>query len=122
MPKAPRLTAAEAEAMLLRAGFEWLRSKGSHRIYQAGARRIVVPFHAGVTLHPKTVKEESTSRPRLKGLVIHSPCLISTRADLLRLHGMHAMIRWELKLCWTIPNVGLNTKLESVPDPFHTML
>jgi predicted RNA binding protein YcfA (HicA-like mRNA interferase family) len=43
--------------MLLRAGFVWLRSKGSHRIYQAGARRIVVPFHAGVTLHPKTVKE-----------------------------------------------------------------
>jgi len=57
MPKAPRLTALEAEAMLLRAGFRWLRSKGSHRIYQLGARRIVVPFHSGVTLHPKTVKE-----------------------------------------------------------------
>ena len=57
MPKAPRLTAPEAEAMLLRAGFIWLRSKGSHRIYQAGTRRVVVPFHAAVTLHPKTVKE-----------------------------------------------------------------
>ena len=57
MPKAPRLTAQEAEAMPLRAGFAWLRSKGSHRIYQAGGRRVVVPFHAGVTLHPKTVKE-----------------------------------------------------------------
>ena len=57
MPKAPRLTAPEAEAMLLRSGFIWLRSKGSHRIYQAGTRRVVVPFHAGVTLHPKTVKE-----------------------------------------------------------------
>lgn len=57
MPRAPRLTAPEAEAMLLRAGFVWLRSKGSHRIYQAGARRVVVPFHAGVSLHPKTVKE-----------------------------------------------------------------
>ena len=57
MPKAPRLTAPEAEAMLLRAGFVWLRSKGSHRIYQAGTRRVVVPFHTGVTLHPKTVKE-----------------------------------------------------------------
>jgi predicted RNA binding protein YcfA (HicA-like mRNA interferase family) len=55
--------------MLLRAGFVWLRSKGSHRIYQAGTRRVVVPFHVGVTLHPKTVKEvldaiaESTSTP-----------------------------------------------------------
>ncbi len=57
MPKAPRLTAPEAEAMLLRAGFIWLRSKGSHRIYQAGIRRIVLPFHTGVALHPKTVKE-----------------------------------------------------------------
>ena len=57
MPKAPRLTSSEAEAMLLKAGFAWLRSKGSHRIYQAGPRRVVVPFHAGVTLHPKTVKE-----------------------------------------------------------------
>ncbi|MBK9169990.1 MAG: type II toxin-antitoxin system HicA family toxin [Bryobacterales bacterium] len=57
MPKAPRLTAPEVEAMLLRAGFVWLRSKGSHRIYQAGTRRVVVPFHAGAMLHPKTVKE-----------------------------------------------------------------
>ena len=57
MPKAPRLTAAEAEALLLRSGFIWLRSKGSHRIYQSGGRRVVVPFHSGVTLHPKTIKE-----------------------------------------------------------------
>ena len=57
MPKAPRMTAAEAEALLLRTGFIWLRSKGSHRIYQSGGRRVVVPFHSGVTLHPKTIKE-----------------------------------------------------------------
>jgi predicted RNA binding protein YcfA (HicA-like mRNA interferase family) len=57
MPKLPRLTAAEAEAMLLRAGFVWLRSKGSHRIYAKGGRRVVVPFHGGATLHPKAVKE-----------------------------------------------------------------
>ncbi len=57
MPRIPRLTAVEAEAMLLRAGFELLRSKGSHRIYKAGNRRVVVPFHTGVTLHPKTAKE-----------------------------------------------------------------
>jgi predicted RNA binding protein YcfA (HicA-like mRNA interferase family) len=57
MPKLPRLTAADAEAMLLRAGFAWLRSKGSHRIYEKASRRIVVPFHSGVTLHPKVVKQ-----------------------------------------------------------------
>ena len=57
MPKLPRLTATEAEARLLRAGFVWLRSKGSHRIYQAGSRRVVVPFHSGDILHPKTTKE-----------------------------------------------------------------
>ncbi|MGB7719601.1 MAG: type II toxin-antitoxin system HicA family toxin [Bryobacteraceae bacterium] len=57
MPKLPRLTAAEAEAALLRAGFVWLRSKGSHRIYAKGRRRVVVPFHGSATLHPKIVKE-----------------------------------------------------------------
>jgi len=57
MPKLPRLTAAEAEALLLKSGFVWLRSKGSHRIYAKGARRVVVPFHSNATLHPKTVKE-----------------------------------------------------------------
>jgi predicted RNA binding protein YcfA (HicA-like mRNA interferase family) len=57
MPKLPRLTAAEAEAMLLKAGFVWLRSKGSHRIYAKGGRRVVVPFHSSATLHPKIVKQ-----------------------------------------------------------------
>jgi predicted RNA binding protein YcfA (HicA-like mRNA interferase family) len=53
----PRLTAAAAEAMLLRAGFVWLRSKGSHRIYAKDLRRVVVPFHGSATLHPKVIKE-----------------------------------------------------------------
>jgi predicted RNA binding protein YcfA (HicA-like mRNA interferase family) len=57
MPKLPRLIAAEAEAMLLGAGFVWLRSKGSHRIYAKGRRKVVVPFHGSATLHPKAVKE-----------------------------------------------------------------
>ncbi len=57
MPKLPRLTAAEAEALLLKSGFAWLRSKGSHRIYANGTRRVVVPFHSGATLHPKIVKQ-----------------------------------------------------------------
>jgi len=57
MPKLPRLIAADAEAILLKAGFVWLRSKGSHRIYAKGGRRVVVPFHSNATLHPKIVKQ-----------------------------------------------------------------
>lgn len=57
MPKAPRWTAAEAEAALLRAGFVWVRTKGSHRVYVKGARRVVVPFHSQTILHPKTIRQ-----------------------------------------------------------------
>ena len=57
MPKLPRLSPQEAEAMLLKAGFELIRSKGSHRIYFKGNTRVVVPFHTGKTLHPKVVKQ-----------------------------------------------------------------
>jgi predicted RNA binding protein YcfA (HicA-like mRNA interferase family) len=57
MPKVPRWTAADAERALLAAGFVLLRSKGSHRIYAKGSSRVVIPFHAGVVLHPKIVKQ-----------------------------------------------------------------
>jgi predicted RNA binding protein YcfA (HicA-like mRNA interferase family) len=57
MPKLPRLTAAEAETLLLQSGFVWLRSKGSHRIYVKSARRVVIPFHRNAILHPKIVKQ-----------------------------------------------------------------
>lgn len=57
MPKLPRLTAADAEAMVLKAGFVLLRSKGSHRIYAKAGRRVVIPFHGSATLHPKTLKQ-----------------------------------------------------------------
>lgn len=57
MSKPPRLTAPEAEAMLLKAGYELIRSSGSHRIYFKEGRRIVIPFHAGRDLHPKIVKQ-----------------------------------------------------------------
>ncbi len=56
MPKLPRLTAEEAEKMLLRVGFKHIRSKGSHRIYQRENERFVLPFHKGKILHPKIVK------------------------------------------------------------------
>jgi predicted RNA binding protein YcfA (HicA-like mRNA interferase family) len=57
VPRLPRITAAEAERMLFKAGFTLSRSKGSHRIYNRGGARVVLPFHAGRTLHPKIVKE-----------------------------------------------------------------
>ena len=57
MPKLPRWTAAEAERALLLAGFEHLRSKGSHRIYGRGNLRVTVPFHTGTNLHPKIIKQ-----------------------------------------------------------------
>ncbi|MGA2197081.1 MAG: type II toxin-antitoxin system HicA family toxin [Bryobacteraceae bacterium] len=34
-----------------------MRSKGSHRIYAKGGRRVVVPFHSSATLHPKITKQ-----------------------------------------------------------------
>jgi predicted RNA binding protein YcfA (HicA-like mRNA interferase family) len=42
---------------LLTAGFELLRSKGSHRIYGKGALRVTVPYHGGSSLHPKITKQ-----------------------------------------------------------------
>ncbi|MFA4958015.1 MAG: type II toxin-antitoxin system HicA family toxin [Candidatus Methanoperedens sp.] len=57
MPKLPRLTAQEAEKLLLKAGFNLIRSKGSHRIYMKGDKRIIVPFHPGRILHPKVIKQ-----------------------------------------------------------------
>jgi predicted RNA binding protein YcfA (HicA-like mRNA interferase family) len=65
VPKLPRLTAPEAERLLLEAGFRLARSKGSHRIYLRDTIRVVVPFHAGKTLHPKIVKQviEATGAP-----------------------------------------------------------
>jgi len=57
LAKLPRLTPQEAEKMLLKAGFKMIRSKGSHRIYLKGKKRIVIPFHPGRILHPKIVKQ-----------------------------------------------------------------
>jgi len=56
LPKLPRLTAQDAQRLLQQAGFTLVRSKGSHRIFQRGEERFVVPFHAGKILHPKIVK------------------------------------------------------------------
>lgn len=57
MVKLPRFTSKKAEKMLLKDGFELVRTKGSHKIYMKYKKRIVVPFHQGKTLHPKIVKQ-----------------------------------------------------------------
>jgi len=57
MPRSPRLTALEAEGLLLSAGFILMRSKGSHRIYMKGSIRFVLPFHSGEILHPKIIRD-----------------------------------------------------------------
>jgi predicted RNA binding protein YcfA (HicA-like mRNA interferase family) len=57
LPKLPRLTAKEAEKLLLDSGFSRIRTKGSHRIYYKDEIRVVIPFHSGKTLHPKVVKQ-----------------------------------------------------------------
>lgn len=55
LPKLPRLTAQEAEDLLLKAGFILTRGKGSHRIYVKGNKRQIHPFHSGKILHQKIV-------------------------------------------------------------------
>ncbi len=57
MGKLPRLSAQEAEHKLLHAGYELVRTKGSHRIYMRGGKRIVLPFHVGKVLHPKIARQ-----------------------------------------------------------------
>lgn len=57
MVKQPRLTANEAESLLLQNNFTLIRTAGSHRIYIKNNRRVVVPFHSGKILHPKIVKQ-----------------------------------------------------------------
>lgn len=77
MTRLPRLTAEEAEKMLLDAGFQQVRSKGSHRIYQRKAEeRFVLAFHKGKILQPKIVKalfaiieSESANDCRLSAVV-----------------------------------------------------
>ena len=51
------MDAKEAERLLLQDDFILIRTKGSHRIYQKDKTRMVIPFHAGKSLHPKIVKE-----------------------------------------------------------------
>lgn len=57
MTQIPRITAKEAERVVLKLGFVLVRQSGSHRIYKnAVGQRITIPFHGHQTLHPKVVR------------------------------------------------------------------
>jgi predicted RNA binding protein YcfA (HicA-like mRNA interferase family) len=57
MPDYPKLTAKEAERLLMQHGFILERQKGSHRIYTKYNYRMVLPHHTGNILHPKIIKQ-----------------------------------------------------------------
>lgn len=57
MPKLPRITATEAEKLLLKIGLIQIKSKVSPRIYFREKVRVVIPFHSAKVLHPKIVKQ-----------------------------------------------------------------
>lgn len=57
MTQMPRITAKEAERVVLKLGFVLVRQSGSHRIYKnAAGQRVTIPFHSHKTLHPKVVR------------------------------------------------------------------
>jgi predicted RNA binding protein YcfA (HicA-like mRNA interferase family) len=72
--KTPRLTAKQISTVLERLGFSFARQSGSHKIYRhADGRRVTVPMHSGVILHPKTLqsiqRDANLSTEELKTLL-----------------------------------------------------
>jgi predicted RNA binding protein YcfA (HicA-like mRNA interferase family) len=45
MTKLPVIKPRQLEQVLLRAGFEFVRQKGSHRMYTRGVDKVVIPYH-----------------------------------------------------------------------------
>lgn len=45
MPRLPALTSAKVIRALERAGFIFIRQRGSHRMYVRGAKGVIIPFH-----------------------------------------------------------------------------
>ena len=56
MRKLPRLTAKKTIRALNKAGFYHVDQKGSHVKLKNNGRRVIVPFHAGKIIPPKTFK------------------------------------------------------------------
>lgn len=55
MPRLPSMTPAKVIRILERAGFLFIRQRGSHRIYMKGDRIVTIPFH-GKDLRIGTLK------------------------------------------------------------------
>ncbi len=55
MPKLPVVTSRQTIHALQRAGFVFIRQKGSHCIYRKDIRLITIPYH-NRDLKPKTLK------------------------------------------------------------------
>ena len=93
MPKLPRWNAAEAETELLKAGFQWLRSKGSHRIYAKGSQRVVIPFHGSQALASENHEAGDRSLRRAGSLTSRAGRLIlAGKEDLLHFVRTHRRI------------------------------
>jgi predicted RNA binding protein YcfA (HicA-like mRNA interferase family) len=45
MTKLPAIKSKELEKVLLKTGFEFVRQKGSHRMYIRGIYKVVIPYH-----------------------------------------------------------------------------
>ena len=45
MPRLPALTPTKLIRALERAGFIFIRQRGSHRLYARGGKMIIIPFH-----------------------------------------------------------------------------
>jgi len=61
MKKIPALNARKVIGALEKAGFVFIRQKGSHRIYQKGNRFLVVPYH-----------NKDLKKPTVKSIIEHS--------------------------------------------------
>lgn len=72
MPEGPLpvIKHPKVERVLRGNGFEWTGGKGSHRKYQRGRRRVIVPCHSGQDIPPGTlnniVKSAGKSRDEFR--------------------------------------------------------
>jgi len=55
MTRLPRVSARDVEGALLKAGFSYSHSKGSHRSYVRAGQRVIVPFHSSNVIPPGTL-------------------------------------------------------------------
>jgi predicted RNA binding protein YcfA (HicA-like mRNA interferase family) len=56
MKRAPRVTAAEVEKALFRAGFQLSHTKGSHGSYIKEGKRVIVAFYGHRIIPPGTLE------------------------------------------------------------------